>query len=193
MEPSAYDEPMANGLTYTRITSTSEATKQLASTLAPYLHAGDVVVLDGDLGAGKTQFVQGVAAALGVRTPVTSPTFNILLEYGEGRLPVYHYDLYRLDDRLQLEDIDYYRAIDGDGDGVAFVEWAEKFPGDMPYDYLELTITADLDGSRRMPYSALPIAKSCIFGSVRLSLSQNPAQKSSLAWRGIALSVAAVE
>lgn len=150
MEPSAYDEPMANGLTYTRITSTSEATKQLASTLAPYLHAGDVVVLDGDLGAGKTQFVQGVTAALGVRTPVTSPTFNILLEYGEGRLPVYHYDLYRLDDRLQLEDIDYYRAIDGDGDGVAFVEWAEKFPGDMPYDYLELTITADLDGSRRI-------------------------------------------
>ena len=150
MEPSAYDEPMANGLTYTRITSTSEATKQLASTLAPYLHAGDVVVLDGDLGAGKTQFVQGVAAALGGRTPVTSPTFNILLEYGEGRLPVYHYDLYRLDDRLQLEDIDYYRAIDGDGDGVAFVEWAEKFPGDMPYDYLELTITADLDGSRRI-------------------------------------------
>lgn len=150
MEPSAYDEPMANGLTYTRITFTSEATKQLASTLAPYLHAGDVVVLDGDLGAGKTQFVQGVAAALGVRTPVTSPTFNILLEYGEGRLPVYHYDLYRLDDRLQLEDIDYYRAIDGDGDGVAFVEWAEKFPGDMPYDYLELTITADLDGSRRI-------------------------------------------
>ena len=73
-----------------------------------------------------------------------------MLEYGEGRLPVYHYDLYRLDDRLQLEDIDYYRAIDGDGDGVAFVEWAEKFPGDMPYDYLELTITADLDGSRRI-------------------------------------------
>ena len=110
---------MANGLTYQRTTSTPEATKQLAATLAPYLHAGDVIVLDGDLGAGKTQFVQGVAAALGVRAAVTSPTFNILLEYHDGRLPLYHYDLYRLDERWQLEDIDYYSAIDGDGDGAA--------------------------------------------------------------------------
>ncbi len=75
----SYHERMANGLTYTRKTSSTEGTKQLASTLAPYLHPGDVVVLSGDLGAGKTQFVQGVAAALGVRAPVTSPTFNILL------------------------------------------------------------------------------------------------------------------
>ena len=130
---------MANGLTYQRTTSTPEATKQLAATLAPYLHAGDVIVLD-----------QGVAAALGVRAVVTSPTFNILLEYHDGRLPLYHYDLYRLDARWQLEDIDYYGAIDGDGDGAAFVEWAEKFPEDMPYDYLEITITADGDGARRI-------------------------------------------
>ena len=87
---------MANGLTYQRTTTTPEATKQLAATLAPYLHAGDTIVLTGDLGAGKTQFVQGVAAALGVRAAVTSPTFNILLEYHDGRLPLYHYDLYRL-------------------------------------------------------------------------------------------------
>ena len=130
---------MANGLTYQRTTTTPEATKQLAATLAPYLHAGDVVVLDGDLGA-----------ALGVRAAVTSPTFNILLEYHDGRLPLYHYDLYRLDERWQLEDIDYYSAIDGDGDGAAFVEWAEKFPEDMPYDYLEITITADGNGTRRI-------------------------------------------
>ena len=109
---------MANGLTYQRTTTTPEATKQLAATLAPYLHAGDTIVLTGDLGAGKTQFVQGVAAALGVRAAVTSPTFNILLEYHDGRLPLYHYDLYRLDARWQLEDIDYYSAIDGDGDGA---------------------------------------------------------------------------
>lgn len=141
---------MANGLTYQRTTTTPEATKQLAATLAPYLHAGDTIVLTGDLGAGKTQFVQGVAAALGVRAAVTSPTFNILLEYHDGRLPLYHYDLYRLDARWQLEDIDYYSAIDGDGDGAAFVEWAEKFPEDMPYDYLEIAITADGDGARRI-------------------------------------------
>lgn len=82
--PTAYDGSMANGLTYQRTTTTPEATKQLAATLAPYLHAGDTIVLTGDLGAGKTQFVQGVAAALGVRAAVTSPTFNILLEYHDG-------------------------------------------------------------------------------------------------------------
>ena len=144
----AYHGRMANGLTYTRKTSSTEATKQLAATLAPYLHAGDVVVLSGDLGAGKTQFVQGVAAALGVTAPVTSPTFNIMLTYEQARIPLRHLDLYRLDDARELEDIDYYALIDGDSDGVAFVEWAEKFPEDLPCDYLEIVITVDDAGQR---------------------------------------------
>ena len=105
-------------------------------------------MLNGDLGAGKTQFVQGVAAALGVRAAVTSPTFNILLEYHEGALPLYHFDLYRLDEPSQLDDIDYFGVIDGDG--ASFVEWAEKFPDELPYDYLEITITADERGTRRV-------------------------------------------
>ena len=139
---------MANGLTYTRQTATTEATKQLAATLAPYLHPGDVVLLKGDLGAGKTQFVQGIAAALGVRAQVTSPTFNILLEYHDGVLPLYHFDLYRLDDDEELEDINYFETVDGDGDGVAFVEWGDKFPRSLPCDYLEICITVDDKGCR---------------------------------------------
>lgn len=134
---------MANGLTYIRRTNSVEATKQLAATLAPYVHPGDVIVLEGDLGAGKTQFTQGFAAALGIQTPVTSPTFNILLSYHHGRVPLHHMDLYRLDDAAQLEDIGYYELIDGDSDGVAFVEWAEKFPESLPCDYLEVIIRRD--------------------------------------------------
>lgn len=129
-----------------RKTTSPEATKQLASTLAPYLRVGDVVVLEGDLGAGKTQFVQGVAAGLGIRDQVTSPTFNILLSYPEGPLPLYHFDLYRLEHPDELEDIGYFETIDGDG--ASFVEWGEKFPSALPYGYLEIAVTVDADGNR---------------------------------------------
>ncbi|WP_232050924.1 tRNA (adenosine(37)-N6)-threonylcarbamoyltransferase complex ATPase subunit type 1 TsaE [Arabiibacter massiliensis] len=137
---------MGTGLTYLRKTTSPEATKQLASTLAPYLRAGDVIVLSGDLGAGKTQFVQGVAAGLGVRAPVTSPTFNILLSYPEGTLPLHHFDLYRLDDIDELEDIGFYETLDADG--ASFVEWGEKFPDALPYGYLDVVVTVDAEGNR---------------------------------------------
>ena len=137
---------MGFGLTYLRKTTSPEATKQLASTLSRYLRAGDVIVLSGDLGAGKTQFVQGVAAGLGVRSQVTSPTFNILLSYLEGSLPLHHFDLYRLDDADELEDIGFYETLDADG--VSFVEWGEKFPDALPYGYLEVTITVDAEDNR---------------------------------------------
>ena len=143
----SYDDTMSSGLEYIRKTSSVEMTKQLGSTLASYVRVGDVVVLNGDLGAGKTHFVQGVAQRLGVCDAVTSPTFNILLSYQtSGGLPLHHFDLYRLDSSDQLEDIAYYETLDGDG--VSFVEWGEKFPAELPCSYLQITITVNDDDTR---------------------------------------------
>ena len=137
---------MANGLTYIRKTTSPEATKQLAATLVTYLHAGDVVVLDGTLGAGKTQFVQGIAAGLGIHGAVTSPTFNIVLTYPSDTLTLYHFDLYRLESACDLEDIGFYETLDGDG--VSFLEWGEKFPEALPYSYLRISLDQNDDGTR---------------------------------------------
>lgn len=139
---------MANGDTYTRKVTSPQSMKQLAATLAPYLHAGDVIVLTGDLGAGKTQFVQGVAAGLGARDQVTSPTFNILLAYPTESLPLYHFDLYRLESPDELEDIGYFETIDADG--ASFVEWGEKFSEALPCGYLEIEIVVDGEGNRQL-------------------------------------------
>ncbi len=107
-------------------TASPDETKALAQALAPLLQAGDVLLLSGDLGAGKTQFTQGLAAGLGAGEPVISPTFNIVLTYGSGRLPLHHFDLYRLESDSELEDIGLREYVESDG--VCVVEWAEKFP-----------------------------------------------------------------
>lgn len=127
----------------------ADATKALGCKLAPCLEAGDVVLLFGDLGAGKTQFVQGVARGLGIHDDVTSPTFNILLEY-RGTLPLYHFDLYRLDPESpdQLEDIDFFGVVEGDG--ASFIEWGDRFPNDMPEDRMEVSLTVGDDQVRTL-------------------------------------------
>ena len=107
-------------------TTSSDETKKLAVALARCLQSGDVVLLTGDLGAGKTQFVQGVASGLGASQTPISPTFNIVLTYDSGRIPLHHFDLYRLEEYAQLEDIALREYLEGDG--VCFIEWAEKFP-----------------------------------------------------------------
>ena len=96
-------------------TSSVEETQAVAAALARAVAPGSVITLDGDLGAGKTHFTQGLAAALGVAEPVTSPTFNLVVEYTEGRIPLYHFDLYRLDSPDQLEDLAFYEYMEGDG------------------------------------------------------------------------------
>ena len=126
----------------------AEAMHGIGRALAPLLAAGDAVVLAGDLGAGKTQLSQGVAEGLGVGAAVVSPTFNIVLAYEGGRLPLYHLDLYRLDDASELDDIDFYRLAGPDSDGAALVEWGNRFPEKLPADYVVVRLAVGEDGCR---------------------------------------------
>lgn len=127
--------------TRTHRSQSPDDTRRVAAGLAAELEDGDVVLLSGDLGAGKTQFAQGLARGLGVTEPVTSPTFNIMFEYASGRVPLYHFDLYRLDDASQLEDVDFYGLVDESTPGVALVEWADLFPDEMPEGAIRVRIT----------------------------------------------------
>lgn len=103
------------------------------------------MLLCGDLGAGKTALTKGVAQGLGISGPITSPTFNILLVH-EGRLPLYHMDLYRLESGSQLEDIDYYGTLEADG--LSVVEWGDRFAEADPENRVLVTITTTGDFSR---------------------------------------------
>jgi tRNA threonylcarbamoyladenosine biosynthesis protein TsaE len=99
-------------------------------TEAAPLRRGDVLALCGELGAGKTHFVKGVAAGLGTSAEITSPTFTLIHEYPGGRLPLYHFDFYRLEDEDEALKIGLDEYLDGDG--VCIIEWADKFPGLLP-------------------------------------------------------------
>ncbi|MDI6712665.1 MAG: tRNA (adenosine(37)-N6)-threonylcarbamoyltransferase complex ATPase subunit type 1 TsaE [Anaerosomatales bacterium] len=112
---------------------TVRAGELLARLLAP----GDVVALSGDLGAGKTHLVQGVAHGLGVAEPVTSPTFNLLVVH-PGRVPLHHFDLYRLERAEELDDIAFAETLESGG--VSLIEWGDKFPGELPADHVEVVI-----------------------------------------------------
>lgn len=116
--------------------------------LSRFLQAGDCILLDGELGSGKTQFAKGIGNGLGIAEEIISPTYNIVLEYpGDPRL--YHFDLYRLDDEAQLEDIDFYYLTDESSEGVSLIEWSEKFSEEMPSEHLSVTISKGKDESSR--------------------------------------------
>ncbi len=133
---------------YVPVAPLPEDTFALAEALGRVCRPGDVIGLVGELGAGKTTFVQGLARGLGVpeQVLVTSPTFTLVHIYEGGRTPLFHVDLYRLDDESQLLDVgldDLYRQ-----DGVAAVEWFDKFPRAAPRDVLEVTIVPEGEGRR---------------------------------------------
>ena len=129
------------------VTRGVEATRALAAELARHAEPGDLVILSGDLGAGKTAFVQGYAAALGVSDPVTSPTFTLANRY-VGSLVVNHLDAYRLESAAEAEDLAIGELLD---DGVTLIEWGDRILAALPEDRLEIHIgLAAGDDERRL-------------------------------------------
>ena len=104
---------------------------------------GSVYTLIGDLGVGKTVFTQGVAEGLGITEPINSPTFTILQVYEEGRIPFYHFDVYRIGDVEEMEEIGYEDCFYGEG--ICFIEWANLIEEILPEKYMQVTIEKDLE------------------------------------------------
>ena len=119
-------------------TFSQEETKEFARSLGEAASPGDVFALSGDLGVGKTVFAKGMAEGLGITEPVSSPTFTILQEYTSGRIPFYHFDVYRVEEPEEMEETGFDDAIFGEG--VSLVEWAELIMDIMPEHYTQILI-----------------------------------------------------
>ena len=128
-------------------TNGAEETFEVGMRLAKEAKAGDIYCLDGDLGTGKTVFSQGFAAGLGIKEAVNSPTFTIVCEYEEGRLPLYHFDVYRIGSSDEMYDIGYEEYINGEG--VCIIEWANLIEDILPDEYLHIELKYK-DMSREM-------------------------------------------
>jgi tRNA threonylcarbamoyladenosine biosynthesis protein TsaE len=125
-----------------------DETRMLAERLGRLLRPGDVLCLVGDLGAGKTTFTQGLALGLGLPPdePVNSPTFTLIAEHPGGRLPLYHFDVYRLADSSGLYDLAFDEYIDSDG--VVVIEWADRVADALPPDRLDIVLAAATETER---------------------------------------------
>ena len=140
-----------DSLSFTVVTHSPEETKNLAERLGTAVEAGTVLCLVGDLGAGKTLFTQGFARGLDVAGEVTSPTFALMNQYN-GRLPVTHFDLYRLEREEELDEIGFYEYAEDDL-GVVLIEWADKFPDALPEPYIRLEIErGEKENERRLAF-----------------------------------------
>lgn len=132
-----------------RTTSANE-TRTLGERLASSLRPGDVLLLLGDMGVGKSELTRGIACGLGIQGPVASPTFTILQVYDEGHIPLYHFDWYRLEsaDELYEMGMDEYLG----GDGIAIIEWPSQCPEAIPPCRLEITLTPLADTVREITW-----------------------------------------
>ena len=147
-------------------------TDRLGAALAEVLPPGTVVALIGTLGAGKTRLVQAVATALGVpRDAVTSPTFVLVNEYRQGRIPIFHFDTYRLkddDEFLALGPEEYF-----DSTGITFVEWADRVADLLPADRIEITLEVTGDTTREVTVSRMGAKLDGAFEQLRMHFGAN--------------------
>lgn len=127
----------------TAVSLCPEDTFALGKELGEKAKPGDVICLDGDLGVGKTVFTQGFAAGLGITELVNSPTFTIVQQYDEGRLPLYHFDVYRIGDISEMDEVGYEDLFFGDG--VCLIEWSGLIEEILPEHRTTVTIEKDLE------------------------------------------------
>lgn len=145
------------------VTHSAMETRQLGMKLASLLRPGDTVLLRGGLGAGKSELARGIARGLGIAGPVPSPSFTILNAYDEGRLPLYHFDWYRIEDPAEISEMGLEEMIGGDG--VALIEWSEKAPDCLPKNVLLAEIRATGEEEREItltPLSGFPFGEEAI-------------------------------
>ena len=128
-----------------------EETIEIGERLAATLAGGEVLALTGELGAGKTVFVKGVARGLGIQDVITSPTFVLVKSY-KGRLPLHHIDFYRLETVTDLETIGFEDFLEGDG--IVAIEWAEKFIAELPKSFLQITFVYDGERERKIRFQS---------------------------------------
>jgi len=132
---------------YEWLAKDAEATQNIAEKLAALLDSGDVITLEGDLGAGKTTFTKGLAKGLHINKTVNSPTFTIIKEYN-GRLPLYHMDVYRVKDSFEDLGFDEYF----DGNGVCVVEWAHLIQDQLPENHLKISLLYEQENMRKIVF-----------------------------------------
>ncbi|MCM1252028.1 MAG: tRNA (adenosine(37)-N6)-threonylcarbamoyltransferase complex ATPase subunit type 1 TsaE [Clostridium sp.] len=123
-------------------THSAQETYELGKKMGENARAGQIYCLIGDLGVGKTVFTQGMAAGLGITEPVNSPTFTILQIYEEGRMPFYHFDVYRIEEAEEMEEIGYEEYFYGEG--VCLIEWANLIEEILPEERISVVIEKDL-------------------------------------------------
>lgn len=130
-------------------------TFEFAKKIGENLKSGDVLCLDGDLGVGKTVFTKGVAAGLGIKDDVSSPTFTLIQEYYGGRLPLYHFDVYRIDGPWDMDDLGYEEYFYGEG--ICLVEWGNMIKELFPENTIYVRIEKDLE--KGFDYRKITVSK----------------------------------